>query len=186
MNTGDCRQALKQDIQTLKSAKIEILSGLRVYFELGVIVLMGLFIMVGCPWFLTIITYKQMLSLSFYMEDLLLMSGVYLFVSLIVLPQITQYLVIKKTVFPLLTLSRLLNSRLRICFTLFLTLSILWSCGYSYFFFDPDFSHIGQRLFTLVPGFLFGIFVASTVFQMELARVGLGTLYEIIKTMNTP
>lgn len=186
MNKLDYRQALNQDIQTLKTAQMEILPGSNVYYELSGIVLLGFLFMVGCPWFLTIIAYKDTLSLSFYGADLLIMGGMYLVVSLIVLPQIAEYIVIKKTVFPLLTLSALLKNRLKICFTLFMSISILWSCGYSFFFFTPDFSHLGERILTLVPGFLFGVFVASVVFQMELARVGLGTLYEVIKAMNTP
>lgn len=184
MNQLDYRQALNQDIQTLKNSQIEILSGSSLYFEVGVVVLLGMFLMVGCPWFLTIITYQQTLTLNFYIEDLLIMSGLYLVLSFMVLANIAQYIVIKKTLFPLLKLSFLINNRLRICFTLFLMISNLWSCGYSYFFFTSDFSHIGERVMTLVPGFIFGTFVASVLFQMELARVGLGTLYEVIKSMN--
>lgn len=185
MHATEYTDALRQDIHRLKNTALEIPSA-RVFYRQVALRLLGLYlIIVGFPWFITILINTSKYSLRFYFEDVLILSVLFAMCCVFFLPKIAEYVTFKEAIKPQLVLGNLVNAKFKLFYYVFISVYVIWSTLYSGLFFTDDFSHIGERAFTLVPGVIFGIMSASVLFQMEIARVGLGTLFEIISSFKS-
>lgn len=180
MNAIDYKKAVQEDVQRLKTITIDVLPAIRFYRKIAHMMAWLFIISVASPWALNLFINKNHYSLSFYLTDLIVLCTLFLFIAFLFLPQAAQYVTFKETIKPHLVLGELIDKQFKLYFKIFTVVSVLWSTLYTVCFFNLDFSHWGERLFTLVPGVLIGVFSASLVFQMEIARVGASTLFEII------
>ena len=180
MNAIDYKNAVQEDLQQLKALTIDVLPANQFYCKIIIMMVWLFIICVASPWALTLFIQGNQYPLNFYLTDLITLSVLFLFIALLFLPQAAQYVTFKETIKPYLVLGERIDKQFRLYFKIFSVVSLLWSTLYTVCFLNLDFSHWGERLFTLVPGALIGLFTASFVFQMEVARVGAGTLFEII------
>lgn len=183
MNAIDYKKAVQEDVQRLKTITIDILPALRFYRKIAHMMAWLFIISVASPWALNLFIKGNQFSLNFYLNDLIVLCTLFLFIALLFLPQAAQYVTFNETIKPHLVLGELIDQQFKLYFKIFTVVSVLWSTLYTVCFFNLDFSHWGERLFTLVPGVLLGVFIASVVFQMEVARVGASTLFEMIVAM---
>lgn len=181
MNSKEYKKYVQEDIQTLKNLEPDILPGPVFYKKLGLRLAMFYAIVVGIPLIsLAIFRTSHKLNLNFYKVDFIYLTILCGFVSLLVLPKLSEYVVFRETLKPHLKLGALIDAKFKFLFRVFTGLYTLWVVFDTNFLFALDFQHFGERMFTVIVGFILSVFVTTIVFNMELSRVGLASVYEII------
>ena len=181
MNSQECKQFIQEDIQRMKSLDLEILPASIFYRNvLNKIVVLYL-IMVGIPLLVMMAFGKSnILTLEFYVEDWLYLSILYGFISLFFLPKIAEYIVFKETIKPHLKLGAVIDAKFKFLFRTFAIIYTLWVLFDTNYLFSMDFNHFGERMFTVIVGIVLGSFITSLVFYMEISRIGLAAIFELI------
>lgn len=180
MDSTNYQQALQADVERLKTAHFQILAPRQFYSRVGFIMMRLFMLIVVYPVLLAWVLSGNHYSVGFYIEDCLILTVLFIFMALLFLPQAAQYVTFKETIRPHLMLGDAMDKQFRGYFKGCAIISFIWSTLYTAFFFNSDFSHWGERLLTIVPGMLLGVFFATVLFQMEIARIGLSILFEVL------
>lgn len=184
MNAKEYKKMIQEDIQTLKNLEPDILPSPVFYKKVGLRLAMFYAIIVGIP-IVSLMIFRESpeLTLSFYKADFIYLMILCSFVSLLVMPKLSEYIVYRETLKPHLKLGALIDAKFKFLFRVFTGLYTLWVIFDTNFLFSLDFQHFGERMFTVIAGFILSVFVATVVFNMELSRVGLASLFDIISAL---
>lgn len=181
MNSQECKQFIQEDIQRMKCLDLEILPAPIFYRNvLNKMVILYL-IMVGIPLLVMMAFGKSnILTLEFYVEDWIYLSILYGFISLFFLPKIAEYIVFKETIKLHLKLGALIDAKFKFLFRTFAIIYTLWVLFDTNYLFSMDFNHFGERMFTVLVGIVLGSFITSLIFYMEISRIGLAAIFDLI------
>jgi hypothetical protein len=184
IESKEYKKFIQDDIQKLKGLELEILPGALFYKKIGLKMAMLYAIIVGIP-LLIMMAFRtdSVLTIEFYREDFLYLTILYIFVALLTLPKVSEYIVFKETIKPHLKLGAIIDAKFKFLFRVFSVLYALWVIFDTNYLFTMDFQHFGERMFTVMGGFILSAFITSVLFHMEVSRVGLVSVFEIISAL---
>ena len=181
MKTSEWKQLIQDDVECIKHLDLEILPSGVFYTQVLKMMLSLYAIIVGIPFLLLMaLSNGEGITVEFYYADLIYLSILFGVISLFALPKMGQYITFKQTIKPYLKLGQQIDAKFKFLFRAFAIIYSLWVLIYTHWFFSADFSHFGERMFTVLVGFVLSIFITSILFEMEVARVGFAALFETI------
>ena len=181
MKTSEWKQLIQDDVECIKHLDLEILPSGVFYTQVLKMMLSLYAIIVGIPFLLLMaLSNGEGITVEFYYADLIYLSILFGVISLFALPKMGQYITFKQTIKPYLKLGQQIDAKFKFLFRAFAITYSLWVLIYTHWFFSADFSHFGERMFTVLVGFVLSIFITSILFEMEVARVGFAALFESI------
>ncbi|KTC84388.1 hypothetical protein [Legionella drozanskii] len=180
MTTTTLKEQLSEDLNRLKKLQIDILPPGMFYPKVARLMAIFYLVIVGFPLLFTLLLKGSQLSASFYFSDWLNLSILFIVVGLICVTKFAEYVTFNETIKPHLVLGDTIQRLFKFYFICFSVVYAIWAALYTTLFYSWDFAHLGERGLTVIPGFLFGLIVSSTLFEMELTRVGAAAIFEVI------
>ncbi|MCW8400511.1 hypothetical protein OQJ26_17160 [Legionella sp. PATHC038] len=186
MNTQELKEAIGQDIQTLKTLDVDIMPAnqyyqanirlfLYVFLKMYVVVVLGNFL----PWLIHIREILKHASLGEALLELgyveLLGIGVCLFVFLFLYSPLNHYVLFKYQLKDTLQTGKMLLQKMHSAATIFYRIYVAIVLIPSAFLFP------GVAVLLAFVGFLISGLLTNIIIEMELNRIGISTLFTLIK-----